>query len=831
MTPEQARQLEILQARINNLQATLGRIQQQVVLLQNDMTLLRRDIINRQAPLEPSKPQAFASELDAQPTAFEMASKRVEALKQTEERVETPIAPPKEDTQAPPPQDFAPSPTTQDWENYLGGNILGKIGMFLLLIGMGTLISYAVTNNLISPMMRVALSYVAGMVLVGVAYRLEKNYSNYAALLLGGGCSLLYFTTYLGYSFEILTLPPGVIFAMLVLVSVFATGAAIRMNHELVALLGIVGAYVVPILLGNSANQGMHLFFGYMALLNGAVLWLALYKRWQVLSYFAFLFTWGAFLIWYTTANQNDWYTAAVFSTVFFLLFYGVWVSQAWQAPKEESQRFWVLLNAGLYFALGLTIFSTNYADTTSVWSDQWLIVLVAWLWDVSDVYRGLFALANGLMHTAVLAVLWFRQYQNDQTGTHRELNKTIFLLAFSGITVAIPLLFQGRITAIFWAIESCALLVLAGRGLSPLFRIAANFALLIALLSTLFNWLEYTDNTLLRPVFNSVFVSSVFVVAVLGFWVYWLNRPEMEENTSHISRSLLLLTLLLTVYVLGLLEWHNSLYWVAKYGVQGYENAVFWSYYWLLGATIYTALFLTMMLLIGMNHLQADFTQWAIQLSSIVLPIGGVLGVITTQNLLNSYYEAMVLDKELLPGLLFARIGFYAAYLLLIAAALRLTQKQWPLFKSSHNTLVFLTHVWVLCFLSCEVRALAYAQIVQSPINSLKMLYSKLEFVYGTGYTILWGAYAVGLMTFGIWSRQRTLRLTGMAFVGLVLLKIFTVDIIRMETLARIITFLILSVLFLVTAFLYQKYKELILATDEPEDAPNNPTETTDSF
>jgi hypothetical protein len=89
---------------------------------------------------------------------------------------------------------------------------------------------------------------------------------------------------------------------------------------------------------------------------------------------------------------------------------------------------------------------------------------------------------------------------------------------------------------------------------------------------------------------------------------------------------------------------------------------------------------------------------------------------------------------------------------------------------------------------------------------------------------TIVFGAYASTLLSVGFWRRDRSLRLTALALFALTALKLALVDFAHIQKLYRIISFFVLGVLMIASAYLYHKAESLLKET--PPGAPD-PDET----
>jgi uncharacterized membrane protein len=89
-------------------------------------------------------------------------------------------------------------------------------------------------------------------------------------------------------------------------------------------------------------------------------------------------------------------------------------------------------------------------------------------------------------------------------------------------------------------------------------------------------------------------------------------------------------------------------------------------------------------------------------------------------------------------------------------------------------------------------------------------------------GISIFWGLFALGLLLTGISKSQRVLRWLGLILMGVTIGKIFLVDLSDLEQLQRIIAFIILGVVVLISSFLYLKYRHrFVTFEDDDEEEP----------
>lgn len=71
------------------------------------------------------------------------------------------------------------SRTREEWESFIGGKLLNRIGALALIIGLGFFLKYAFDNNWISETVRVLIGVSTGIISLGLAYRTtSKGISN-----------------------------------------------------------------------------------------------------------------------------------------------------------------------------------------------------------------------------------------------------------------------------------------------------------------------------------------------------------------------------------------------------------------------------------------------------------------------------------------------------------------------------------------------------------------------------------------------------------------------------------------------------------------------------
>jgi uncharacterized membrane protein len=173
----------------------------------------------------------------------------------------------------------SPLKIKRDIENFIGENLMNKIGIVITVLGVSIGAKYAIDHQLIDPLTRIILGYLMGFGLLAFAIRLKKEYENFSAVLLSGAMAIMYFITYVAFSFFSL-IPQVVTFILMVIITVFTVSAAINYNKQVIAHIGLVGAYAVPFLL-SQASDNVVVLFSYTAIINIGILVISIKKYWK----------------------------------------------------------------------------------------------------------------------------------------------------------------------------------------------------------------------------------------------------------------------------------------------------------------------------------------------------------------------------------------------------------------------------------------------------------------------------------------------------------------------------------------------------------------------
>jgi uncharacterized membrane protein len=173
-----------------------------------------------------------------------------------------------------------------DWEKFMGVKLFAWIGGLALFLGVVFFVKYSFEHDLISPQLRVAIGFITGLALLtgGIIVHRRRQYVVGAQALCATGVVILYAVTFACrsiYHFDFFGAVPT--FLLMVLITTTAFYIAVRLEALVVAILGMLGGFLTPILVSTHQDNPLGLF-GYIAILNAGLIFVALNRRWFFLT-------------------------------------------------------------------------------------------------------------------------------------------------------------------------------------------------------------------------------------------------------------------------------------------------------------------------------------------------------------------------------------------------------------------------------------------------------------------------------------------------------------------------------------------------------------------
>ena len=668
-----------------------------------------------------------------------------------------------------------------DLEKFIGENLANKIGIAILVIGIGFFVKYAIDQNWINEIGRVFIGILCGGILLAIAHRLRKTFAAFSSVLVGGGIAVLYFTITIAFH-EYQIFSQTAAFALMIIITGFTVLLALGYNRVELAVVAILGGFGSPFMV--STGEGNYVvLFTYILILNGGMLVLAYHKKWRIVNIVCYVFTILIFSGWISSRFESDNASmirgSLVFATLFYLIFFAMNIinNLKLKAKFEAMEIIMLLSNTFLYFSAGMFILNNDFATD----------------------FKGLF--------TALLAVFNFvfayALYKN--ASADRNLVFMLIGLVLTFISLAAPIQLEGNYITLFWAAETVLLLWLSQKSGIKLMSIASVIVMSLMIISLMMDWSniyfegDYSNH--LAILLNKGFITGAAVVISLFLTRRLLQnesaRSFLYENTFKFGITAAIFAVL---YVVGLLE--------LRYQVAFYIDSV--ATQTLIVGT-YNMCFIVMILLGGQKISIPSKVSHA-------LPLVGFFAIA----LYLFYYHAFVVDArneylEEVAGI----TGFLFHYLLIgsliIAAVVSLRQLNQ---NKDFLATVRNGHWWIFIFIFLFVASAELDHtVLLTAYTDRASAHHVLEQNHKIGYAILWGVTSFLLIAIGLSKKIKMLRIISLALLLITLFKLFIIDLHDISEGGKIAAFISLGILLLVVSFMYQRLKKLLLDDRHPDE------------
>lgn len=381
------------------------------------------------APATTEAPPAVAPAV-VEPAAVSTQAAPLDALHAEGTRVAARPQPPATDAAE---RDDLTRPLAALWSRLMGSNPLARIGVIVLFFGVASALRLAAQAGWLPPELRLAAAVATGVAMIVLGLRMpgEGPRRMFALAIQGGGFALLYLAVYFAlarYGF----IGPAPAFLLFAALGVACAVCAARQASQVLALLGLSGAFVAPMLA--SSGQGQYVvLFSYYLLLDAFIIALSWRRAWRALIFAGFLLTFAVGAGWGLRSYvADDYLVVQGFLIAFFVLFTATHVAQTvLRAPgaagwQSGSLLFGPPLAAGVLQAALVQPYEYGAA--------------------ISSALAGLYYLGlAGLLRS-------------------RAPDETLTLRAHAGIgaallTLAVPLAFDLQMTAAIYAVEGAAAL------------------------------------------------------------------------------------------------------------------------------------------------------------------------------------------------------------------------------------------------------------------------------------------------------------------------------------------------------------------------------------
>lgn len=639
---------------------------------------------------------------------------------------------------------------SHDIEILIGQTWLNRVGAFILFLAFAFFIKYAFDRGWLSPSTRVIIAGTGGLVLVGAGqFCLHRAMRAIAGGFIGCGIGVLYLAAYGAYNFYHLVddFPAFVLYTG---VTVLSIAVSVRGRLLSIAILAVIGGFGTPIALSTGADAQVALLT-YVLALDVGFLVCAHLRGWDALRTLSWLGTIGLFGGWFVEfyAEPAVWRTAG-FILTFYVLFHAEALAcvrrGATSRPREIGHL--VHFNNAVFFVSSFFLLRNEIP--------QWL----------------------GLLTITAAALQWFCAWRvlSSDAPIVLPARMSLWLDGATMLALAAPIQFDRYLVSVSWAVQAAVTFWFCRSVDRPWLRAKGAAVLLAAIVHLLL--IDRFDEQLGRTLWSVghwtlAWITPCFVFvgacAYFGGAALTIHRQAPPRDRSMSA----LLFILGSALMLGIFadQWERYL-------------ATWW---WLGLAGAW--------LIVARRVPQAVALAMAIALATgVKFVVSDTLGAVTTGTW--SDIEGIVLNRAVLTGCL------VAIMLVFVRVAI---QRHAPdpvdgFDLSSLPTVLALVAtiaiIWVGTF---EV-----LRVFQ--FEAFRHRFTDAGLAMHVALSLFWSVSAIVLVILGFARRVAVLRHVALGLFGLTVAKVLIFDLAQLDTIYRIVSFVILGVLLLLASLLYQR-------------------------
>ena len=325
-----------------------------------------------------------------------------------------------------------------NFETTMGQKWLLIIGIVATVFGVGYFLKYSFDQGWVGPAGRVAMAYLWGAAFLfgGNLFR-KRNLENFGLYLSGGGIATLYFATFSAYQiYHLIGQAPS--FLLMVMVTALAGLLAVMYDNKWLAVLGMIGGFLTPVLLGTGVDNQIVLM-SYMTILNLGLLGVAFYKKWDLLTVLGFFFTYLLYAAWYAQYYKPEkFWPALLFVTLFYLIYTVMPFITRFVQKEPIGGKGFAIIIPNSFIAFGFSYYMVRQHFSVEA------VGVVSVFYAAIFLYMASYAYKTGKQDTEGFVVLAGKAM--------------LFLI------ITVPLIFSKHWITVFWSAQAMALLWMGGR-------------------------------------------------------------------------------------------------------------------------------------------------------------------------------------------------------------------------------------------------------------------------------------------------------------------------------------------------------------------------------
>jgi len=633
-------------------------------------------------------------------------------------------------------------------EELLFGNIILKISIVAFILGIGLFLKYSIDKDWIPVWGRVLIGIGVGIsMLIGGIKMIENKHKLFSETLFGGGIAVLYLSVFAGYAFEgFKFIDLNFAYIAMILITILAGVISIRFDSKPTAIFGLIGGFATPFLLSTDSGNYVGLLT-YMLVLNLGVLYVSRYKNWPLLTWMAFGITGLTQLA--TTIRTFDSFMSLA---VLYGLFYVIYSIVPFASDIKENKK-----HLGMP---SVVLFWVNF-----------LVAIVSFFllfkhYDIDLLYyAGVTIMMAGYL-------LIYAKILTRKNILYKNLYYIVLSQAIALLLVTPVFVFSGTSLTIVWAVESVMLLWVAIKSGEKTYAMFSFFGFALTIMRyltiDLFGRLPhhiYSNDLYTLTYVKQLSISSLFVIGSLFVGYKLLRSTDLKLDYIPKKKASMLLFM---VSFFG------------AYFVMTFLTSVMFNLYGLNIFIISYILIIALFVYLFINSEYSEVYNKVYYLFMGLLLIGFV-DIIRNIDGNNSIVSLM-------SFIIFMAIAWF-----IYGVAFKESEAKVSNYSISE---IMISMGIGLLFVFLNVEIYYVVKLIAAPATKFAI-------------TILWVLFGISLFVYGILKDRKVSKIAGTILIFIAILKAFFFDLANMDSIYRIVLFLILGAILFGLSYFYQSKQD----------------------
>lgn len=644
----------------------------------------------------------------------------------------------------------------QNVEFTIGSTWFNRIGIILMILGIGFFLKYSFDNHWIGVVGRIVLGYIASIafIVAGEWLSRKEKYVKFATAFTGGGISVIYLTTFAAIHFYHL-LQPMLGFTILIFAAIAGAVLSVKYNAYPIAILSTLGGFLTPVIL---ETEGSFItLLSYILVLNIGVLILAYYKNWQSLNIICLiataLYSYGALSnVHYMNAGNANSYLYILFLIVFFSIFNALTFIYNIKNKKATGQRdiAVIIINSLIFYLL-------SYNELREI--------------PAMNPWIGFFTAAIALYYLAIYMIIQKKDWGD------KLLRLTMLTTGLTFLTIALPVQMDGYSVSMSWIIEGAMIVYIGFKLQNQFYRLAGNLLLLMTTTVIFFDFMRFDTDRV--PFINiqslTQLLGIIAIFAVSRMYAKYGKDLALQDRTKTIDANVSNILLVGTNFFL--------LFYLA------FEARLTTEYFHL---PVHTDLLqLTMIGIVSIGISAIAFmhnNSYLRYFNLIVLIILMIIALVRSYDYgISTLYYPVFNQMSLVY---FITIAMFAMFVIMQA---QYSSSATDVETQIHIPLVITGNVFVMFYLLFE--------------TYLTCSYFHIDEVVKFAVSLVWLVYAVIALWYGITKSKRYLRIMAQVLFAVIILKVLFYDLSQLAMIYKILLLILVGGVLVGISFLYQRF------------------------